>query len=462
MSDPQERGAWSSKIGFILAGAGSAVGLGAIWRFPYYTGENGGAIFTLAFLICCFFIGYPVMIAELTLGRNTQKNPVGMFKKLAKGGGWKWLGGLCILSGFTIFAWYSIIAGWVVGYLYKTAVGTFNEVQDANVISSMFDQFSASGVTVSSLHALIIFMTAFIVYRGVKSGIELLSKLLMPLLFLLLILLAIRSITLEGAADGLKFYLYPDFSKVSGMMILKAMGQALFSLSLGMGTMITYGSYLSKKENIPVSAAWITFFELLVCILAGLVIMPAVSAMGQSYAEGPDLIFKVLPSIFGQMPGGYYFGLGFFVLVIIAALTSTVSILEVPVAYFVDEKHWSRKKAVIFVGFIAYLIGTPAALAHGASDFWSNLAGIKGGFFTIISTVFGDISLSIGAFFIAIFVGWLWGVEKASTEIKSEENGITVSEFPIKKYWSFLIKFVAPVTIAIVFGYTMWKTFIGL
>jgi NSS family neurotransmitter:Na+ symporter len=448
------RGAWSSRAGFILAGAGSAIGLGAIWRFPYMTGDNGGAIFVLVFLVCCFFIGYPVMIAELTLGRNTEKNPVGMFNRLSGGGKlWKAVGGLCVLSGFTIFSWYSVIAGWVIGYLYKTASGTFNTQLSNEQIDSIFSSFVGDATTVVSLHALVILMTALVVCGGVKSGIEMLSKWLMPTLFLLLILLAIRSVTLDGAVKGLEFYLYPDFSKVSGNMILRAMGQALFSLSLGMGTMITYGSYLSKKENIPASAAWITFFEILVSILAGFVVLPAVAAMSQSYAQGPELIFQVLPSIFASMPGGYFFGLGFFLLIIIAALTSTVSILEVPVAYFVDERRWTRKKAVMFVAFIAWLIGTPAALSQGASDFFSRLPGTALSFFDLISTLFGDISLSIGAFFIAIFVGWMWGVDRAAEEVESEGT-----IFKIRQLWSFLIRYVAPTTIFIVFVYSVWSS----
>ena len=448
------RGAWSSKAGFILAGAGSAIGLGAIWRFPYITGANGGAVFVIVYLLCCFLIGYPVMIAELTLGRHTEKNPVGMFRKLKSGTVWKWVGGLCVLSGFTIFSWYSVVAGWVIGYFYKTIIGTFNSVQSPETINRIFESFTADALTVSSLHALIIFGTAFVVYRGVKGGIEMLSKWLMPLLFFLMVLLAIRSVTLPGAEEGLKFYMMPDFSHFSGGMLLAAMGQALFSLSLGMGTMITYGSYLSKKESIHVSAAWIIFFQVLVALIAGFVILPAVSAMGQDFTEGPALIFQVLPSVFGAMPGGYYFGVGFFLMVIIAALTSTVSILEVPVAYFVDENGWTRGKAVSFVAVIAFLIGSPAAWAFGASDFFTNIPVLGIDFFTIISTAFGDISLSIGAFFIALFVGWVFGVKRASEEIEAE--GVP---FRIKGIWSFLIKYVAPITIFIVFMNVIIQTF---
>jgi NSS family neurotransmitter:Na+ symporter len=426
------------------------VGLGAIWRFPYITGANGGAIFVVAFLICCFFIGFPVMVAELTLGRRTEKNAVGVFDALSGKLSWKSVGGLCILSGFTIFAWYSVIAGWVVGYLYKTAIGTFQSGQNLDT-GQVFVQFAANPLTVSSLHALVILMTAFVVYRGIRGGIELLSKWLMPLLFILLILLAIRAVTLPGAAAGLDFYLRPDLSKVDGQMLLAAMGQALFSLSLGAGTMITYGSYLSKNENIVSSAFWITFFEVLVCLIAGFVVMPAVSAMGKDFAEGPELIFVVLPSIFGEMPGGYFFGVGFFVLVLIAALTSTVSMIEVPVAYFVDERRWSRKKAVAVLSILAFIVGTPAALASGASEFWTSLPGIGTDFFTVISTAFGEISLSVGAFFIAIFAGWIWGVGNFTREIESGNN-----LFKIRRLWSFLIRYVAPLMIFIIFAHVIW------
>ncbi len=449
------RGSWSSRTGFILAGAGSAVGLGAIWRFPYITGANGGAVFVVAFLLCCFFIGFPVMVAELTLGRHTERNAVGVFDVLSGKLRWKAVGGLCILSGFTIFAWYSVIAGWVVGYLYKTVAGTFQNAQNLDT-GQVFAEFAANPLAVSFLHALVISMTAYVVYRGISGGIELLSKWLMPLLFALLILLAIRSVTLPGATAGLDFYLKPDFSKVNAQMLLAAMGQALFSLSLGAGSMITYASYLSKKENIVTSAFWITFFEVLVCLIAGFVVLPAVSAMGKDFAEGPELIFVVLPSIFGEMPGGYFFGVGFFVLVLIAALTSTVAMIEVPVAYLVDEKGWSRKKSVALGALAAFIVGTPAALAHGASDFWSDLPGIGTDFFTVISTVFGDLSLSVASFFVAIFVGWIWGVGKATREIETGGN-----VFTIRRLWSFLIRYVAPITIFIIFARVIWTLVAG-
>lgn len=456
MSDPQERGAWSSRVGFILAGAGSAIGLGNIWRFPYIAGENGGAVFVFIYLLCVFFIGFPVMIAELTLGRKTEKNPVGSIKTLAPGSSWKYVGFLCVLTGFGIFSWYCVVAGWVVGYLYKTAAGHFSNLEDSSVTLTIFNNFVSNPWAVIFLTLFFISLTGYVVFRGVKGGIEKCSRILMPLLIVLLILLAIRAITLPGASEGLVFYLKPDFSKIDINVILAAMGQALFSLSLGMGTMITYGSYLSKKDNIPTSAAWVCTFDTGIAILAGFVILPAVAAMGLEYGEGPGLIFQALPSIFGAMPGGQWFGIGLFLLVGIAALTSTVSILEVPVAYMVDEKKWLRKKAVVLSCLVAFVLSVPAALASGASEFLSNLPILGTDFFTVISTLFGPISLAIGSLLIAIFVGWRWTVSKAKEEIESENV-----RFVIGNLWNFTIKYIAPVTITIVFIYTLWNTFFG-
>jgi NSS family neurotransmitter:Na+ symporter len=341
-----------------------------------------------------------------------------------------------------IFSWYSVIAGWVVGYLWETVRGTFNTVQTAEHVGQFFADYVSDAPTVLFLHFVIITATAGIVLRGVKEGIEALSKWLMPVLFVLLILLAIRAVTLPGAGAGLEFYLKPDFSKFNAKMLLAAMGQALFSLSIGMGTMLTYGSYLSKKEDIPAAAAWITFFEVLISLIAGFAVLPAVSAMGQSFTDGPRLIFVVLPSIFALMPGGYLFGIGFYILVIIAVLTSTVSILEVPVAYLVDERGWSRRDATLGVSAVSFVLGIPAGLAFGANGFLTRID-----FFTIVSTVFGDISLSVGCLFVAIFLAWVWGTRKGVAEI--EASG---TRFRLAPLWSFLIRYVAPISILIVFA----------
>lgn len=273
----------------------------------------------------------------------------------------------------------------------------------------------------------------------------------MPLLFVLLILLAIRSVTLKGAEAGLSFYLKPDFSKVSLTTFARALGQALFSLSLGMGTMITYGSYISKKDNLVTSATFVAFFDTLIAILAGLVMFPALFAMGMDPAGGPGLVFVVLPSIFAKMPGGMIFGAGIFMLLAVAALTSTISLLEVPVAYFVDEHGWSRKKAVISMGMITFLIGIPSALALGANKFLTTFISDNFGFLDMMNALFGNYSLSIGAFFISIFAGYKWGIKAAEKEVERDEN-----VFYYKKTWAFLIRFICPIAIFFILAYIAW------
>jgi NSS family neurotransmitter:Na+ symporter len=270
----------------------------------------------------------------------------------------------------------------------------------------------------------------------------------MPVLFFLLIILAIRSITLDGASKGLEFYLKPDFSKITIGTIAKALGQALFSLSLGMGTIITYGSYISKKDNLVTSGVAVVFFDTLIAILAGLVMFPALFAMKMDPAGGAGLVFVVLPSIFAKMPGGMFFGAGIFLLLSVAALTSTISLLEVPVAYLVDEKKWHRRKAVLWMASAAFIIGIPSAISFGASSWLSNLPALKMGFLDLMNALFGNYSLTIGSFLIAIFAGYRWGVKAVQNEIEQEGN-----VFRLKMVWSFLIRFICPIAIIIILGY---------
>ncbi|HSQ47322.1 MAG TPA: sodium-dependent transporter, partial [Lutibacter sp.] len=273
------RGNWGSKLGFIVAAAGSAIGLGNIWRFPYVAGENGGAAFVLIYIIFVVLIGLPVMIAELAIGRNTVKNPVGAFKKLLPQSLWKAIGGLGVITGIGILSFYAVIAGFTVGYFIKIILGDFNAIESAAQSGQIFAAFTANPYISIGLLLVFIILTVLVVMGGVSAGIERWSKILMPLLFLLLIILAIYSITLEGATKGLSFYLKPDFSKITLTTFARALGQALFSLSLGMGTMITYGSYISKRDNLVTSAAYVCFFDTLIAILAGLVMFPALFAM---------------------------------------------------------------------------------------------------------------------------------------------------------------------------------------
>lgn len=404
-----ERGQWSSKLGFILAAAGSAIGLGNIWRFPYVTGQNGGAVFLVIYLLCVLLLGVPVMIAELTLGRHARKNPVGAIEAIRAGSRWKIVGYLGVLTGLCIFSYYGVIAGYTFGYIFKTLVGD----------TSSFEAFAANPLLSFPLFALFIVLTVLVVQGGVREGIERWSRILMPLLLVMLLVLIIRSVTLPGAEKGLEFYLKPDFGKVDGRMILEALGQAFFSLSLGMGCMITYGSYLSKKDNIVTSGLSVAFFDTMVAVMAGLLIFPALFAMGKSPAEGTGLVFSVLPGIFSSLPAGNVIGALFFLLLSIAALTSTISLLEVVTAWFVDERRILRRRAVWITALLAFLLGIPSALSSGMVPWLERLPLLNMDFFSLMGLLFGTISLAVGALLISLFFGWIWKMDNAAAEIAS-------------------------------------------
>jgi NSS family neurotransmitter:Na+ symporter len=440
-STGQPRDTWGSKAAFVLAAAGSAIGLGNIWGFPTVAGQNGGAAFLLIYLAAVALIGAPVMLAELIVGRRTQRNPVGAFKALAPGSVWVVVGGLGVFTGIIILSFYSVIAGWTLSYIFKTITGTFQAGVDTEAI---YNELAGSAVPAISWHLLFICITIYVVLGGVRDGIERWTKVLMPVLFALLVLLAVRAVTLSGAEAGLAFYLKPDFSKVTGTVILSAIGQAFFSLSLGMGAMITYGSYVSKRDDLVSSAAWVTFADTTIAILAGLIIFPTLFHAGlEPGAGGPGMVFVVLTSLLSSIPpapyGGVIFGTGFFMLLGIAALTSSVSLLEVVTSWAVDERGMSRRKAAISLGIVAFVIGVPSALANGAVSWLTNLPGIGMDFLSFLFMLFGQYSLVIGALLISLFVGWVWGVKAAGEEVRENDG-----EFPLGKTWGFLIRFVAP------------------
>ena len=443
-STGQPRDTWGSKAGFVLAAAGSAIGLGNIWGFPTVAGQNGGAAFLLIYLAAVALIGAPVMLAELIVGRRTQRNPVGAFKALAPRSMWVIVGGLGVLTGVVILSFYSVIAGWTLSYIFKTLAGTFQAGVDTGAI---FEELAGNAVPAISWHLLFIIITIYVVLGGVRDGIERWTKVLMPVLFALLVLLAIRAVTLSGAEAGLAFYLKPDFSKVTGAVVLSAIGQAFFSLSLGMGAMITYGSYVSKRDDLVSSAAWVTFADTTIAILAGLIIFPTLFHAGlEPGAGGPGMVFVVLTSLLSSIPpapyGGVIFGTGFFMLLGIAALTSSVSLLEVVTSWAVDERGMSRRKAAISLGLVAFVLGIPSALANGAVPWLTNLPGIGMDFLSFLFMLFGQYSLVIGALLISLFVGWVWGVKAAGEEVRENDG-----EFPLGRTWAFLIRFVAPTAI---------------
>ncbi len=434
-----DRGQWSSRTGFILAAAGSAIGLGNIWRFPYIAGENGGGAFVLLYILFVVVIGLPYMFAELALGRSVQRNPVGAVAAIRPG--WKWIGMLGVITAVGILSFYGVIAGWTIGYIYKMAVG--------NVAG--FGDFIAAPWQVLILFATFMLLTTAIVHGGVSGGIEKWSKILMPVLLVLLIGLIIYANTLEGATRGLSFYLKPDFSKITGTTMLAALGQAFFSLSLGMGLMITYGSYAAKEESLITSGIAVGIFDTMIAIFAGLIIFPALFSMGQEPDAGPTLVFVVLPQLFMEMPGGLIVGTLFFVLLSVAALTSTISLLEVQTAYMVDEHKASRKKVVWGAALVTFIVGVPSALSQGANDWLTTLGWLPErlcdpDFLSHVSFVFGDLSLAFGALMLSIFVGWVWGVDKAGDELEQGAPGFA----RMRKFWGFMIRYFIPLVVFLI------------
>jgi len=433
-----KRGTWGSKIAFIFAATGSAIGLGNIWRFPTMVSQHGGAVFVLVYILAVALIGFTVMLAELTIGRHAQKNPVGAIGYIKPRTPWKIIGYLGVITGVCILSYYSVVAGWTIGYMVKTATGAFSGEMTSQITDKIYTEFTSNPTQVIFLLFLFIGMTTYIISKGVKKGIERWTKVLMPILFLLIIFLAVRALTLPGASAGVTYYLKPDFSKLSGTVILFALGQAFFSLSLGMGTMITYGSYISKSDNLVSSAGWVTFSDTFIALMAGLIIFPTLAFSGQpGDVGGFGLVFKIFPIIFSQIPGGYIFALLFFTLLCVAALTSTISLLEVPVAYLVDEREWSRKKAALVVGLLSFVIGVPAALSFGGMKIFTRID-----FFGKFDFIFGNISLAVGALLICVFVGYVWGAKNAFKEIFSGNP-----KFKIKPLWVFSLKFLSPLAI---------------
>ena len=432
-------------MGFVLAAAGSAIGLGNIWRFPYSVGEGGGGLFVLIYLLFVLLIGVPVMFAELSVGRATNRNPVGAFKALVPKSLWPALGGLGVLTGFCILAFYSVVAGWALGYLFSSVSGGLSSAVDGETSGAIFSALIGSPAQAIVLTTIFMAVTVVVVRGGISSGIERMTTILMPILFVLLVVLAGRAITLDGGMDGLVYLFKPDFSELSIPVVMSALGQAMFSLSLGMGAMITYGSYLSNKTNLWKAGAFVAGFDTLIAILAGLIIFPALFSVGAEPTAGPGLVFVVLPTIFNSMPLGSIVAVLFFSLLAIAALTSTVSLLEVVVAYFVDERGWDRTRSALLIAAGCLALAIPSALSQGAVSALGE-GGIFGwDFLTLNNNIWGNYSLSIGAMLICVFVGWKWGKAKFIDSL--EEGGDRRFPLPGSAVVVFLVKFICPLAV---------------
>lgn len=439
MSTAPSRGEWSSQLGFVLAAAGSAVGLGNIWRFPYSAGENGGGAFVLIYLICVVALGLPVMLLEISLGRTTQRNPVGAFKAIVPKGVWKYLGYLAIATGLGILSFYAVIAGQVLAELMNSIQALFTGHEGISRVGPMWTVV---------FFALFLVLTVLVVAGGVQRGIERWAKILMPLLLLMMFGIIIRGLMLPGSMEGVRYLIMPNFSKLTPGVIVDAMAQAFFSLSLGMGAMLTYGSYLSKKQDLFHCGAWVVFFDTLIALAAGFMIFPAVFALGQRPDAGPNLIFNVLPAVFSGMTGGAVVAVVFFFLLSVAALTSTVSLLEVVSAYFIDEKGWTRNRTVWLAGLATLVVGIPSALAWAGIQPFSTIH-IFGqeGVFSLMDFVWVNLSLPFGALALCLFGSWVWGLRKASEEILATSPSFR----PFAGTWRFFVKWVCPLFIGLIF-----------
>lgn len=435
------RETWGSKFGFILAAAGSAIGLGNIWRFPYVLGESGGFAFLMIYIACVILIGMPIMGAEMVIGRGSGRNPVGAFRVLLPGSPWWLAGAIGVITGVLILAYYTVVAGWTLAYLYESVTGLVNTFNTPEAAQHAFDDFVVNSGKVVFFHFLFALLCILVVSQGVKGGIERWSKVLMPTLFLLLLLLIGRSLTLPGAGAGMKFLFSPDFSKISGEVVLVAMGQAFYSLSLGMGVMITYGSYLDKKTDLFGSTATVAMLDMSIAILAGIAIFPAVFAMGLEPSSGAGLTYVALPLVFSKLPFGAVLSSIFFLLLTIAALTSAISLLEVMVSFATDELKWVRSRATIIMAALAFLMGVPVALSFGV---WKDVTIFGLNFFGLYDYLTANILLPLGGILIALFAGWAWHKGVKEEMLQGTKMG------KLFGVWIWAIRIFAPLAVGII------------
>lgn len=422
-----------SSFGFIMAAIGSSVGLGNMWKFPYITGQYGGAAFFLIFIICLLLIGMPVLLAELSIGRSGRGSASSSFTKVGGGPIWARLGILQVITPFLILSFYVVIAGWTLYYAYAAFSGQlFKQTDFSGQFGSFITGYGALGFQLVALA-----ITAWVVARGISQGIEKFNKILIPGLIILLVILMIRAVTLPGAAEGVAFFLQPDFSKLTAQSALVALGHAFFSLSLGMGILITYGAYVDKRQSLGAASLAVGAGDLIYAFVAGLIIFPTTFSFGIAPDSGPSLVFIALPAAFSAMPFGAIFGGLFFVLLAFAALTSAVSILEVPVTFAMDRWGWTRNKAVVITSVLAFLLGVPAAMSLGMVP---ELTFGGKAFFDWLDFITSNILLPVCGFIITIFVGYFW-------KNAGEAAGLSAGWF---KVWLFMMRYVAPILVLLV------------
>lgn len=439
------RDSFGSRFGAIVAMAGSAVGLGNLWRFPYLVGENGGAAFIIVYILLSFLICLPIFVSEFVIGQRSQKNAYAAFRDLSGGSEWRWVGLFTVIVPLIVLSYYSVIGGWSIEYLLKSLSFSFSDASRITM-NTMFTDFVSSTWAPLATHTVFLLFTTLIVIVGIKDGIEKFSKVMMPLLFIIVVAIAIYSLMLPGASAGVDYLFRPDFSKIDAKACASALGQAFFSLSLGFGTIMTYASYVSKGDNIMTQSAATAISDLMFALIAGVAIMPAVFAFGIDPQAGPGLVFETLPYIFGQMPAGGLIAILFFAALLVAALTSSISMLEVAVAYLVEEKKFSRVWACITLFVICWIVGALCSLSFGPlSDLRIN----GGNLFDFFDSLSSNVLMTLGSLFTVLFVGW----RLKRTDIYDEfTNGGTLStNARIFGVLWFLIRYICPLAIISIF-----------
>jgi NSS family neurotransmitter:Na+ symporter len=436
-------GNWSSRLAFILAVTGSAVGLGNIWKFPYIAGENGGGAFVIVYLLCVVLIGMPVMMSEILIGRRGRRNPIATMKLLGEeeggSGHWQWIGGMGVVAGVLILSYYGVIAGWVVAYIPKSIMGTFTGASAAEV-QAINDAFISDPFAVGGMFTLFMAVTVFVVARGVERGLETAVRFMVPALLILLLALLGYSMNSGHFGSGVAFMFTPNFDALTWDSVLVAMGQAFFTLSIGMGAVMAYGAYLPQETSITSATAAVVAADTSIAILAGLVIFPLVFANGLNPASGPALVFVTLPLAFGQMTGGTIFATIFFVLLAFAAWTSAIALMEPAAAWLVERYNRTRAQAAIMIGGLTWVLGFGTVLSFGA---WSDLTFAKGTIFENVDYLTSNIMLPLGGLLITVFAGWVMCRNSTSDELGGAGSGY--------KMWRFLSRYVAPIAILFIF-----------
>lgn len=442
----QNRAQWQSRLGFILAATGSAVGLGNIWKFPYITGVNGGGLFVLIYLVCIAAVGIPILAAEVLLGRSTALSPVGAFRTQAgKGSPWVLVGGLGVLTGGTILSYYGVVAGWCLEYIPLAAGGTLGEA-GAEGIPGLFSELYANGERNLVWLTVFVGATIWVLLGGVRQGVEKATRILMPLLLLMMVVLLFRSLTLPGLGEAVEFLFYPRFDELTPAGVLEALGHSFFSLSVGMGAMLTYGSYLSRKDSIPTTTLAVGGLDTVISLMACMVLFPVIFSFGLEAGSGPGLVFQSIPVAFSQVPLGGLWTTLFFILLFLAAWTSAISLLEVLVSYGIDEWKMSRKKATLLFGALIYLFGIPSALSGTEGIFGQGMAEATGrSWFDWFDYIASNWFLPVGGLGTSVFVAWR--MEERLRKAAFTEGTREAWQARFYRGWLLLLRWVAPVAV---------------